>query len=232
MDRRPRAAEPHACRAAERPQARRIRRSEGVTCRSRSRPFVFATRRTVRRAHDGRRDRRRTIVRRGRSDPSPSCLDSRSSARDTAGRGRPGVTCHGPGGCTGSRGADRRRRIGTRSRRRGASHSLRRPRRPIGVRCIVRSRAWRPSSMPPLTKTGTHGSRLAHVWRRADGQLVLLDFSWPGLDRAGGQSDSQSCRAAGGRLHARICSHHRAGRAAVGHDAVESTCERSAASAR
>ena len=88
MDRRPRAAEPYACRAAER-QARRIRRSEGVTCRSRSRPFVFATRRTVRRAHDGRRDRRRTIVRRGRSDPSPSCLDSRSSARDTAGRRDP-----------------------------------------------------------------------------------------------------------------------------------------------
>ena len=50
--------------------------------------------------------------------------------------------------------------------------------------------------------------------------------------RAGRQSDSQSCRAAGGRLHARICSDHRAGRAAVGHDAVESTCERSAASAR
>ena len=89
MDRRPRAAEPNACRAAERPQARRIRRSEGVTCRSRSRPFVFATRRTVRRAHDGRRDRRRTIVRRGRSDPSPSCLDSRSCARDTAGRRDP-----------------------------------------------------------------------------------------------------------------------------------------------
>ena len=53
------------------------------------RPFVFATRRTVRRAHDGRRDRRRTIVRRDRSDPSPSCLDSRSSARDTAGRRDP-----------------------------------------------------------------------------------------------------------------------------------------------
>ena len=66
-----------------------VRRSEGVTCRSRSRPFVFATRRTVRRAHDGRRDRRRTFVRRGRSDPSPSCLDSRSSARDTAGRRDP-----------------------------------------------------------------------------------------------------------------------------------------------
>ena len=58
-----------------------------------------------------------------RSDPSPSCLDSRSFARNTAGRRRPGVTCRGPGGCTGSRGADRRRRIGTRSRRRGASHS-------------------------------------------------------------------------------------------------------------
>ena len=50
--------------------------------------------------------------------------------------------------------------------------------------------------------------------------------------RAGRQSDSQSCRAAGGRLHARICSDHGAGRAAVGHDAVASTCERSAASAR
>ena len=86
LDRRPRTAERYTCRAAER-QARRIRRSEGVTCRSRSRPFVFATRRTVRRAHDGRRDRRRTIVHRDRSDPSPSCLDSRSSARDTAGRG-------------------------------------------------------------------------------------------------------------------------------------------------
>ncbi len=53
-----------------------------------SRPFVFATGRTVRRAHDGRRDRQRTFVHRDRSDPSPSCLDSRSSARNTAGRGR------------------------------------------------------------------------------------------------------------------------------------------------
>ena len=44
-------------------------------------------------------------------------------SRDTAGRGRTGVTCRGPGGCTGSRDADWRRRIGTRSRRRGASHS-------------------------------------------------------------------------------------------------------------
>ena len=88
LDRRPRAAEPYACRAAER-QARRIRRSEGVTCRSCSRPFVFATRRTVRRAHDGRRDRRRTFAHRDRSDPSPSCLDSRSSARDKAGRRDP-----------------------------------------------------------------------------------------------------------------------------------------------
>ena len=52
------------------------------------------------------------------------------------------------------------------------------------------------------------------------------------VGRAGRQSDSQSCRVAGGRLHARICSHRRAGRAAVGHNAVESTCERSAASAR
>ena len=43
----------------------------------------------VRRAHDGRRDRRRTTVHRGRSDPSPSCLDSRSCARDTAGRRDP-----------------------------------------------------------------------------------------------------------------------------------------------
>ena len=77
----------YARRAAER-QARRIRRSEDVPCRFCSRPFVFATRRTVRRAHDGRRDRRRTIVHRDRSDPSPSCLDSRSSARNTAGRGR------------------------------------------------------------------------------------------------------------------------------------------------
>ena len=43
----------------------------------------------VRRAHDSRRDPRRTIVRRRRSDPSPSCLDSRSSTRDTAGRRDP-----------------------------------------------------------------------------------------------------------------------------------------------
>ena len=53
VDRRPRAVEPYACRAAER-QGRCIRCSEGVTCRSRSRPFVLATRRTVRRAYDGR----------------------------------------------------------------------------------------------------------------------------------------------------------------------------------
>ncbi len=123
MDRRPRAAEPYACRAAERLRPVASAAPKSVTCRSCSRPFVFATRRTVRRAHDGRRDRWRTIVRRRRSDPSPSCLDSRSSARDTAGRPRTGVMRRGPGGCTGSRAADRRRRIGTRSRRRGASHS-------------------------------------------------------------------------------------------------------------
>ena len=50
--------------------------------------------------------------------------------------------------------------------------------------------------------------------------------------RAGHESDSQSCRAAGGRFHARICSDHGAGRAAVGHDAAASTCDRSAAGAR
>ena len=42
------------------------------------------------RAHDGRRDRRRTIVRRRRSDPSPSCVDPRSAARDPAGCRRRG----------------------------------------------------------------------------------------------------------------------------------------------
>ncbi len=46
------------------------------------------------------------------------------------------------------------------------------------------------------------------------------------------QSDSQSCRAAGGRLEATGCARHGAGRAPVGHDAPESTCDRSAASAR
>ena len=73
---------------------------------------------------------------------------------------------------------------------------------------------------------------LAQVWRRADGHLVLLDFSVARAGRAGHESDSQSCRAAGGRIHARICSDHGAGRAAVGHDAAASTCERSAAGAR
>ena len=48
--------------------------------------------------------------------------------------------------------------------------------------------------------------------------------------RAGRQSNSRSCRAVDGRLHARIRSCRRAGRAAVGHNAVESTGERIAAS--
>ena len=73
-----------ACRAAERPPVRRIRRSEGVTCRSRSR--LSSLRRVGPCAvHDGRRDRRRTIVRRHRSDPSSSCVDSRSCAGHSRG---------------------------------------------------------------------------------------------------------------------------------------------------
>ena len=78
----------YACCGAER-EARRIRRSEAVSCRTCSRAFVFATCRTVRRAHDRRRDRRRTFAHRDRSDPSPSCLDSRSDAGDAAGRRDP-----------------------------------------------------------------------------------------------------------------------------------------------
>ena len=35
--------------------------------------------------------------------------------------------------------------------------------------------------LEPATDTDTRLT-LAHVWRRADGQLVLLDFSWPGLN--------------------------------------------------
>ena len=73
---------------------------------------------------------------------------------------------------------------------------------------------------------------LAHVWRRPDGQLVLLDFPWPALVAPDANAASPSRRAAGGRLHARICSRRRAGRAAVGHNAVASTGERIAASAR
>ena len=42
--------------------------------------------------------------------------------------------------------------------------------------------------MPQLAKTRDTRLSLAHVWRRADGQLVLLDFPWPAPGRAGRQS--------------------------------------------
>ena len=58
---------------------------------------------------------------------------------------------------------------------------------------------------------------LAHVWRRAGRTTRAPRFPVARVGRAGRQSASQSCRAAGGGLHARICSHHRASRAAVGH---------------
>ena len=106
---------------------RRIRRSEAVTCQSRSSPFVFATRRTVHRADDGRRDRRRTIVRRRRSNPSPSCINSPKLRQGHRRSTRPGVMCRGPAGCTGTPAANRRRRIGTRSKHRGASQVLTAP---------------------------------------------------------------------------------------------------------
>ena len=122
MDRRPRAGEPYACRAAER-QARRIRRSEGVTCRSRSSAFVVATRRTVRRAHAWSARPAADVCSSG-SIRSFAVMSGFTKFRQEHRRStRPGVMCRGPGGCTGSRDADRRRRIGTRSRRRGASHS-------------------------------------------------------------------------------------------------------------
>ncbi len=80
---------------------------------------------------------------------------------------------------------------------------------------------------------------LAHVWRRANGQLVLLDFplAFPEhgrrarAGRGGRESHAHSCRAAGSRLHARVCADRRARCAVVSHDAPESTGERRAASA-
>ena len=106
MDRRPRAAEPYACRAAER-QARRIRRSEGVTCRSRSSPFRLCD------ASD-RTPCTRWSARPAADDCSSASIRSfavmsgftkfhQGHRRST----RPGVMWRGPGGCTGSRGADR-----------------------------------------------------------------------------------------------------------------------------
>ena len=47
-----------------------------------------------------------------------------------------------------------------------------------GASCALepgdRARCLSPERQGPLLT-------LAHVWRRADGQLVLLDFSWPAL---------------------------------------------------
>ena len=86
----------------------------------------------------------------------------------------------------------------------------RRRRRPIGARCIVRSRAWRPSSMPQLAKTGwTHGSLSPKCGGERTDTSCSSISPWPATGRAGRQSDSQSCRAAGGRLHARMLLHHR-----------------------
>ena len=73
---------------------------------------------------------------------------------------------------------------------------------------------------------------LAHVWKRPDGHLVLLDFPWPGLAASDANQTSRSCRAVGGSLEATCRARHGAGRAAVRYDAPESALERSAASAR
>ena len=73
---------------------------------------------------------------------------------------------------------------------------------------------------------------LAHVWRRADGQLVLLDFSWPAPvapDANQTLSPVELLAAVSTRALAPVAG---AGRAAVGHNAVASTCEPIAASAR
>ena len=225
-------AEPYACRAAERPQARRIRRSEGVTCRSCSRPFVFATRRTVRRAHDGRRDRRRTIVRRRRSDPSSSCVDSRSCAGHTAvGATRRDVVA--------TRAAVLARRPpiadGELGRLRGAR------RRAVAVRAVdIRLARGASLTLESHDRTRRFGSRRdghpAHVSRMSGrgrtGSSFCSIFRGPGLAASDANQTLDSCRATGGSLEATCCARHGAGRAAVGHDAPESTLERSAASAR
>ena len=73
---------------------------------------------------------------------------------------------------------------------------------------------------------------LAHVWRRADGQLVLLDFPWPALVAPDANQTLNPVELLAAVSTRAFAPDHRAGRAAVGHDAVASTCERSAASAR
>ena len=73
---------------------------------------------------------------------------------------------------------------------------------------------------------------LAHVWRRADGQLVLLDFSWPAPVAPDANQTLNPVELLAAVSTRAFAPDHRAGRAAVGHDAVASTCERSAASAR
>ena len=104
-------------------------------------------------------------------NPSPSCLDSRSSARDTAGRGDAArrVAARAAGLARGPPIGD-----GELGRVRGAAGRAI-PDRAADVRlasgasCALepgdRARCLSPR------RAGTHGSRLAQVWRRADGQL-------------------------------------------------------------
>ena len=73
---------------------------------------------------------------------------------------------------------------------------------------------------------------LAHVWKRPDGHLVLLDFPWPGLAASDANQHLGPVELLAAVSKQLRRARHRAGRAPVGHDAVASTGERVAASAR
>ena len=94
---------------------------------------------------------------------------------------RPGVTCRGPAGCTGSRAADRlTENWDAFEAPRGEpllsappTSDWRQVHRALSSLAIELDASVREEMDIRPT--------LAHVWKRADGHLVLLDFPWPGL---------------------------------------------------
>ena len=237
LDRRPRIPEPHACRAAE-CQARRIRRSEGVTCRSRSCSFVLAMRRTCTLCTRwSARPAAAMIVHRRRSDSSSSRVDSRSGAGARRRWGAISVTSGDPAGWNWLAG------------RRSPTENWDAFEAPGGgpLLSTPSTSDWREvhaplSSLAVELDASVREAReeeemnsrptLAHVWKRPDGHLVRLDFPWPETCRIERKSALSALSSYWRQSRSNcVAPGHRAGRAPVGHDAVASTGERVAASA-
>ena len=142
------------------------------------------------------------------------------------------VICRGPAGSTGSRAADRLTENWDAFEAPGGEPLLSTP----------STSDWREvhRSLSSLTIELDASVReemnlrptLPQVWKRPDGHLVLLDFPWPGLAASDANQHLGPVELLAAVSEATRCTRHGAGRAPVGHDAVASTGERVAASAR